>query len=426
MRRFALVTLVAAVGAAGPPTTAIAAPVAGSPDPSWGTRGLQAVPVGQWGAATSTALQPDGRLVTAGEASLGGGRYALISTRMLPNGSLDRSYGTGGTVELQVGGPSGGNSVAIAPDGRIVLAGFGQRGGHLAFAAVRLRGDGRLDPSFGSGGEQTVVVGSGAIANSVLIEPDGRIVLAGTSAKIGATASDNAVTLVRLTAAGQIDRSFGTGGIARLAAPAAAWGMARQRDGRIIVAGQSNAPPTGDLFTTLLQAISGTQVFLVARVLPSGTLDPGFGRNGVVHIPVGEQAIGDAVAIEPDGRIVVAGSAFAGRAIAAVARLLPSGANDPAFGAGGLTTFALGRAINAVTIAPGNRILLAGSGPTAIRLTARGGLDPSFGTGGIVAYPVGQNDAANAVAIQADGGILLAGCTEVGGRLMLSAMRLVS
>ena len=207
--------------------------------------------------------------------------------------------------------------------------------------------------------------------------------------------------------AGSLDPSFGTAGRVVTVFPgtrsaASASRVARQADGRLVVAGEAEA--------------GGGQQFAIARYLPNGRLDPSFGGDGRVTINGGTAS---AVAIQRDGRIVVAGTAGDGYAIA---RLTRAGRLDTTFGTGGTTSveFSDPAGANAVTIDAAGRIVLAGSlstGPFAssfsfARLRSDGSLDRTFSGDGRVAVQLGSpqdNGLANAVTITPGGRILAVG-----------------
>jgi uncharacterized delta-60 repeat protein len=297
-----------------------------------------------------------------------------------------------------------------------VIAGTGTGNGGLNFAAVRLRRDGSLDSSFGNGGIATVAIGGSAIANAVSIQPgDGKIVLAGTAlvSPMAGRPGHNEFAVARLNGNGAIDTSFGTSGTTTLSPPAAAWGMVRQSDGKFVLAGQ--------------EEYNGTSAYMAARVLPDGAVDSGFGNGGIVTVPIGSNAIGDAIALQGNGKLILAGSAYIGNAVTATTvRLGPNGSLDRGYGSGGIASIPYAHAINAVTVDAQARILLAGTGATAVRLKPDGSADQSFGSSGIFTAQLGTSaDAANGVTIQpADGKIVLSGVAHVGGRAVLSVVRL--
>ena len=177
---------------------------------------------------------------------------------------------------------------------------------------------GALDPSFGVGGAVVTNVGIGGSAAAVAVQGDGKIVSAGTTGLI----PDFAVS--RLNPDGTADTTFGGNGhqLYDFGGKDFATAVAVQADGKIVVAGFTNAKNVND--------------FAVLRLLPDGTPDTGFGPNGNGKLTVDFSADDRAwaVAIRPDGRIVVGGSWDGGQSDFAVVQLTPAGALDPTFGGG--------------------------------------------------------------------------------------------
>jgi uncharacterized delta-60 repeat protein len=393
----------AATGGRALATTASVAP--GSLDTGFGSGGFAVAPLGSWVGAAASAVQPDGKVVTAGEALINNRQY-MVSSRFNANGSLDPSYGNGGWVVIDVGGASGGNALALQSDGKIVIAGTGYGPNYaLDFAAARLLPNGTLDSTFGKGGIATVPVGSYAIAQAVVITTSGQIVLGG-----GAVVGQKEFAVARLNSNGSIDNTFGTNGVTTFPQAGYAWGMVQQSDGKLVLAGQ---PGSGS-------------AYLVGRVLANGAVDTSFGQGGVVTIPLGSQAYGDAIALQSDGKLIVAGSAYTNTVVAAAARLLPSGALDPTYGNGGIASVQDYYGVNAATVDGSGRVVLGGVGATAVRFTPSGSIDQTFGRGGLAVATIGSNDAANGVTIDPNSGdVVLSGVTTVYGRTSLSVIKLI-
>lgn len=264
-----------------------------------------------------------------------------------------------------------------------------------------------LDPTFGSGGRVSTPVGGNGHGEAVVIQPGGGIVTAGWHG----TASGNDFALTRHDSTGQLDHGFGTNGIASTdlgGADDEAYDAAALPDGGIVVVGRTDA--------------AGVQKtdFGIVRYGPDGIPDPGFGTGGVVRTDVlggGDQA--NAVAVQPDGKIVVAG--FATRAgidgDLALVRYNADGTLDTGFGAGGLVTTDLGTRADdarAVVIQPDGRIVVTGTADEDVALARYlpdGTLDPSFGTGGSTITDFGFDDVANGVALSPTGDIVVAGYT---------------
>jgi uncharacterized delta-60 repeat protein len=281
----------------------------------------------------------------------------------------------------------------------------------LAPAAWAAPGD--LDHSFGQKGKvRTNFTAGDDMVFGVAIQPDGKIVAAG-----GADFEDR-FALARYDTGGTLDASFGDQGKVLTSLTGGhdvALDVAVQPDGKIVAVG------TG-----------GFNSFALARYEGNGTLDPSFDGDGMVltEIPRG-LVIGYAVAIQPDGKIVVAGRA--GRRFA-LARYDTDGALDPAFGDGGIVLTNFTRRLDharGVAIQPDGKIVAAGragrrGGRFALaRYDSDGALDPSFGRDGrVVTNFTPGEDSARDVAIQPDGKIVAAGrAAGSGDRFALARYR---
>jgi uncharacterized delta-60 repeat protein len=225
-------------------------PVSGL-DTSFGGDGKVSTPAGS---AEAVAVQPDGAIVTAGNDSL---RLDFQLTRREPDGDLDPSFGGGdGIVTTSFGGPLGRDEaldVALQPDGKILVAGSAQlTATSLDFALARYNPDGSLDQSFGGGdGLVTTDFEAGGTppgadgARGIALQADGRIVLAGHAQRSHGPGLgfDNDFAVARYQPNGDVDGSFGAGGIVigNFASSEAMDGFAVQPDGKIVVAGFSSA-----------------------------------------------------------------------------------------------------------------------------------------------------------------------------------------
>jgi uncharacterized delta-60 repeat protein len=196
-----------------------------------------------------------------------------ILTRYQPDGRLDRSFGDGGKAVIQGSSPY--SPMAVQGDGKIVAGGGGGQGGD-DFALARYTSDGRLDPSFGSGG--TVLPNFGPpdadSPSAVVIQDDGRIVAAGSHAP--ATGNDNPprfLVLVRLTPDGKLDRGFGAGGkVVSKSQGGPVYGLALQSDGKLVVVGRQSP------------RLSYDAGLMLTRYTAEGKLDYSFGDGGSVSI----------------------------------------------------------------------------------------------------------------------------------------------
>ena len=331
----------------------------GSLDTSFSDDGIVTTPVGlssDYG--YSVALQPDHKIVVAGS-SFNGSNDDFAVVRYNPDGSLDTFFNGTGKVTTDIGGSSDyGHSVAIRPDGEIVVAGYTYNGSGYDFAVVRYTAGGSLDTSFNGTGKVTTDLGGYRdYGYSVALQSDGRIVVAGTSgddARCG-------VAVVRYNANGSLDTSFG-GGTGKVTTAVGAfrdygYSVAVQSDDKIVVAGYSYNGSDYDL--------------ALVRYEADGSLDTSFNGTGKVTIPIASSGHDGlcGVALQADGKIVVAGDSQQG----------------------GNYDFALAR------------------------FNTDGTLDTSFGEAGKVRTPIGASlDYGRGVAIQADGKIVVAGFTYVG------------
>jgi uncharacterized delta-60 repeat protein len=296
--------------------------------------------------------------------------------------------------------------VAIQADGKIVLAGIA---GDDA-AVYRLNANGSLDPTFGRNGRVTIDSGRSEVGAAVAIQPDGKIVVAGSSGPGGADAGDSDVVVYRLEANGALDGTFGVNGTVKLDGGAIEVGraMALQPDGRILVAG-------------ITIGVGGADA-VVYRLAANGSLDATFGRNGKVIVDGGQNEVAFAMALQPDGRIVVGGATSGigpAHADALVYRLAPNGSLDNTFGRNGTVKLDSGgvEQVNGVAIQANGKIVLAGSTTRSsqavvYRLAPSGARDTAFGGGGELELAVGGIDTANAVALDRLGRIILAGSSS--------------
>ena len=283
--------------------------------------------------------------MVAGRTSRRAGDRAVL--RLRPDGSLDRGFGRGGVATFGTARGDAAYDVAVQPDGRIVVAGSGGEGADVT--VVRLRRDGAIDRGFGVRGRAAVDLGGIEIGNAVAHQRDGRIVVA------GATTEGDDMAVVRLNRDGTPDRRFG-------------------RRGRVLIdAGGSDEASavavsrTGASWSRGSTSLGGD--LAVVRLRRDGSLDRGFGRRGIRRLGFGGDDFAFDLALRPDGGVVVAGRGGRGQAMA-VARLRPGGALDPAFGRGGraMVDFA-GDRDTALALGSDRRIVVAGSTDVQVAVT---------------------------------------------------------
>jgi|GEM_PF-777273 len=212
----------------------------GSPDTTFNSTGQLIVPAGTDSATgTSVVVQPDGAILVGGSSvpTAGSGRFALW--RFLANGTADTTLGGSGEVTTGVGSfGASAAGMALQKDGKIVLAGSAVVNSSGNIAVVRFNGDGSLDTTFNTTGKVTTQVsGAASTASSVLVQADGKIAVAGTAGLGGG----NDIALVRFNADGSLDTTFNSTGwvTTDLGGLDHGQGLALQRDGKLVVVGQS-------------------------------------------------------------------------------------------------------------------------------------------------------------------------------------------
>ena len=390
--RAALVAPAAALTMVSGPA-ALAAP--GDLDPTFGTSGVVVVDQTLQTWALDLAVQADGKVVGVGEVYGVGPSNDALAFRLNADGSRDPQFGI-----RRLDGPGGGyesaNSVVVQPDGKIVVAGSTSQNGDGA--VWRLLPNGAPDPSF-AGGDGLALVDSGGdeTLTDVAVAPDGAIVV------VGRSTVQNQATIYRLTPSGGFDDSFdkdGALGIGGSGSSAAA--VAVQPDGKILVAGRF-APSYG---------------MLVRRLTVSGTDDLTFGE-GDGEARILSDADAHDLLLQPDGRIVVAGRiANPNRSDALVLRYTAAGILDASFGSTIGTRVDLGgeERLDSVALTPGGGVVAtgttdAGEDAIVVKLDDQGRPDPAFGAAGTVVLP-GSIKQGEGVGAQPDGRIVIAGGDE--------------
>ncbi|MFO0840986.1 MAG: delta-60 repeat domain-containing protein [Gemmataceae bacterium] len=410
---------------------------AGQLDPTFGSGGVVTTPI----SSGDMALQPDGKVLA------GGGPFQM--TRYTPAGTLDTTFGNGGNVTTTIAGWSlqHASAMALYPatgtanDGKIVMTGntsvsTGKKTSETQLALVRYNANGSLDTTFGTGGAVTNGFGNATydLGEAVVVQPDGKILVAGRS---GGYANPTPIVLARYNANGTPDLSFGSGGSV-ISLPGGttvcdARAVALQPDGRIVVGG--------------FLYLGGDNLFAVVRYTANGTLDTTFGQGGFAAVSVfagGATSFGAFdVAVQPDGRVVAAGrgrTTFPGTPSAltlVLARFTAAGSLDTSFaGTGIVSQNPLGPgaydSANGVALQPDGKIV--GGGLHAViatnqqsfmllRYNPDGGLDTTFNGTGIVLTSSFKNtiDGSGTVAIQpADGKIVVRGTTVSGSFVVLA------
>jgi uncharacterized delta-60 repeat protein len=344
-------------------------------------------------------------------------------TRSAP-GDRDRGFGRRGAVLTDVGGRSDDRclELALQPDGKVVCFGITvPRGGESEDVLVaRYLPDGRRDAAFGSHGLLRFDSGLSQddVATTGLVQPDGKILVGGVSD----VAAGQDLLVARFRADGSRDATFGSGGFVTSDIGGAerdvdyAFAVALQRDGKIVVAGQTSTGPNIDV--------------AVARYTAQGMLDRAFGARGKVRVDFGGNDTAYAVVVLPDGKIVVGASAGRRNEDFGLLRLLPNGRLDRAFGVGGLSRTDVGISyaeLRALLRLRNGRLVAVGAGneypggsySVLVGYRADGRIDRSFGRRGRLLLKVaGFESGAFAGAALPSGKFIVAGGTA--GRLFVS------
>ncbi|HJK94958.1 MAG TPA: cadherin-like domain-containing protein [Polyangiaceae bacterium LLY-WYZ-15_(1-7)] len=305
----------------------------GDVDATFGSGGTVVADIaGGYDGFGALARQSSGRLIAVGQA--GGASRDMLAAAYSEDGALDTDFGTDGYAILDFdGGSDSASALVVLADDSILLGGYSVgESGDEDFTVARLGADGALDTSFGTDGWARVdFEGADDRVEAMVVDGMGRIVLAG-DADFGDGSVEH-IAAARLLADGTLDASFGTDGetVVELGELSAAQAVELGADGRIWLAG-SRDDGTAD-------------AMVVVALGPDGTLDTRFDEDGWVTVPFGDnQAYAQDLLVQPDGSLLVVGSARTGASalVAAIASLLPDGSPDEGFDEDGWATFAFG------------------------------------------------------------------------------------
>jgi len=366
-------------------------------------------------------IQSDGKLLVVGNSQ---NDFAVegdfLTIRYNVDGSLDNSFGTAGAVTSSFGPgtTSEAYGIVLQDDGKIVVVGVRGGGGENRFAVARYLADGTLDNSFDGDGLLTTAIGlDNDRANDVIIQSDGKIVVGG---RAWDTPTDNTPNLVvvRYNTDGSLDTGFdGDGKIITDFSLLHDWvlDILIQPDGKILVGGVSS---------------DGNWNLAMARYNTDGSLDNTFGPdgNGKVreNLGAGDDWV-NAVTLQPDGKILVAGWTEAqGGPDFALVRFTADGVFDTSFGSAGVVITEAGNfesEAHDMVLQPDGKIVLAGWARRSadihdfalVRYLSDGSLDTTWGTDGKLLTSISNvEDHANAVVVQPDGNVVAGGYTDNG------------
>lgn len=326
----------------------------------------------------------------------GGSNSNFAVLRYSLNGSPDSTFGSNGVAYADI--YDGSSDLALAmfiqpADNKIVVSGVSRIAGDTDYSIARFNKNGTLDTTFDADGKRADDIGNGSDATikAVAAQPDGRILAAGKS------------SVVRFNPGGALDTTFDLDG--KVKAPLGnITSMAIQTDGKIVIAGGDGA------------------CFAAARLNSNGSLDTTFGGVGRIK-PTCANGFVKGIAIQPDGKIVLVGSTKSGsNQLLTVYRYNANGSIDTTFNGSGGSIISINANYqdfaNAVTIQSNGKIVVAGETLSSanntdivvLRYNTDGSLDASFNDDGILTTDINQNDTASSI-IQSNGKILVAGST---------------
>ena len=373
----------------------------GSLDRTFSSDGRQRTDFGTGqNSANGVAIQADGKIVVVGTAVFGD--FAIA--RYNANGSLDTSFSGDGKQTTSVGlGNAGASAMALRPDGKIVAVGEAYVGPNVGFALARYNPNGSLDTGFSGDGKQTTSFGGGdEEAHAVALQADGKIVTVGRVGSLGVLEGDFAIA--RHQPDGSLDPSFSGNGkrTTDFGGLDDANAAVVQGNGKIVAAGQG-----GD-----------AEDFALARYNADGSLDKSFSGDGKQTTDFLNRDGANALALQPNGKIVAVGRVGFTDGDFGIARFNPNGSLDPSFSGDGKATTSFSRGeftfdqAKAVALQANGKIVVVGEGQGAFalaRYNPGGSLDKTFSGDGKQTTDFAGFDTANGVAIQRDGGIVVVG-----------------
>ena len=365
--------------------------------------------------AKAVAMQSDGKIVVAGYLAGAGIYQGFCVMRYNSDGSLDTGFDTDGKLRTQFVSSTYAEAtcVAIQSDGKIVVAGWGNFSGTNHFLVARYNSSGSLDTGFDSDGKITGSTEFGIEddrANAIAMQSDGKILVAGYSQN-GSTYD---LAVARYNTDGSLDTGFSGDGLFTTTLSGAtelvAYSIAVQSDGKILLGGEA------------IQ--SGNKNFLVVRLNSNGTLDTNFDSDGIVTTAIGTgEDEGRAIAVQADGKIVLAGFTYTStRYQFALARYTSTGALDTGFDTDGKVTTSISASdsdfVYTMALQLDGRIVVGGysengwgTGTFALaRYNSTGSLDTGFDTDGKLTTSFGgTTEKCFGVALQSDGKIVAVG-----------------
>lgn len=346
--------------------------------------GILTTTIGTGSGIGDLAVQKDEKIIAVGfSVQSGVNEFTLV--RYNPDGSPDSTFSGDGIVATTTGVSSFGRTVALQTDGKIVVGGDSAN----QFTLARFNSDGSPDTTFDGDGIVTRTIGTSSFGRDLIIQTDGKIILAG-QANIGGVIT---AALARYNPDGTPDTTFDTDGV--VTTPAGdVRAAALQSDGKIIIAGQSASH------------------FFLARYNSNGSPDTAFDSDGIVTTTIGTASFAMDLAIQPDGKIIASGSSTSDTTTnLALARYNTDGSADTKFDTDGIvtTTIVTSSLFNKHAIALQTDGKMIVTGPLVLaRFNTNGALDSTF-NGGTTAITIGTEGLFHNLILQADGKIIVGG-----------------
>lgn len=355
----------------------------------------------------SSVIQENGFIVLMGRYGFPSSGVSQIGlSRHITDGTIDTSFGTNGFLSININNNTYGESITLQQDGKIVVAGYILTSGtSSSLLVIRLNSDGSFDTSFGNNG--IALFDNNIKAYSVKMKTDNKIVIGGNN-------GDSDFTVVRLNSDGSLDNSFGFNGVVSTTIVNSSYesrinAVNIQNDGKIVASGFA--------FMNFVHVN-----FCTVRYNTNGSIDNTFGVNGKVltNVDSTNSSVIYAQAIQQDGKIVVTGSS---EGASVLARYNSNGTLDSSFGINGMSIFTFGDSCisRSVLIQPDNKIVIVGESFLPVdkymiaRYTTNGEFDTTFNTTG---YNLGNfstnNNYFNSVLMQPDGKLTATGWNQIG------------
>lgn len=349
-------------------------------------------------------LQNDGKIVAIGSAN-----NRIQMARYNNNGSLDTSFGTNGIVNTQLISSlifnNGGLKFLLQDDGKIVLVGNSASNNIQLMRLMRFTANGQLDTTFGTNGQVNLnslyQFGDLSSVTNISQTTDGQFQLIISSQL-------NIIFILKFSNSGVLDTTFGSNGISSITTP---------QDSSSVYPKDIYSLPNGDNLIASWITLNGQYDFCMFKIKSNGAIDNAFGTNGFVITDLGTSSdYSESITVQPDGKILVGGTANFKYALV---RYTSNGNLDTTFNTTGIILTTVGSTSNSTDmyLANDGKIILAGNivhDFGCVRYNTNGTLDNTFGTNGkyIIDFGGSSYDYGRALVQQTDGKFVFGGMTS--------------